>query len=60
VARLIGRSHKHILVVDDDPALRETLELLLGKLGHRVTTCAGGEEALEALDAMIRIWSSST
>ena len=42
----------HILVVDDDPAIRFTLEELLRTDGHVVATAENGEEALErATDA---------
>jgi DNA-binding response OmpR family regulator len=37
---------KTLLVVDDDPALRESLEELLHQQGYRVLTAADGEEAL--------------
>ena len=38
-----------ILVVDDEPGMREMLEMLLTGRGHRVTLCASGEEALVEL-----------
>lgn len=38
-----------IMVVDDDPDIRESLELLLRLHGHPVVTAADGEEALERL-----------
>lgn len=38
-----------ILVVDDDPDIRESLELLLRLHGHPVITAADGEEALVRL-----------
>jgi CheY-like chemotaxis protein len=40
-----------IMVVDDDPDIRESLELLLRLHGHPVITAADGEEALERLRA---------
>jgi CheY-like chemotaxis protein len=40
-----------IMVVDDDPDIRESLELLLRLHGHPVITAADGEEALEQLRA---------
>ena len=42
----VRRSCKHILVVDDDPAARESLRLLLSLDQHVVTEAADGEEAL--------------
>jgi CheY-like chemotaxis protein len=38
-----------ILVVDDEPFVRETLADMLMALGHHVTVAAGGREALENL-----------
>jgi CheY-like chemotaxis protein len=39
-----------ILLVDDDAMLRDTTRQLLQNLGYKVTTAAGGTEALELLD----------
>src|SRR5947208_3155803 len=36
-----------LLVVDDEPLIRDTLAEYLGQEGFRVATCASGEEALE-------------
>lgn len=36
-----------VLVVDDDPVCLTVTRKLLSKLGHEVTTCSGGDEALE-------------
>lgn len=41
---------ERILVVDDEPAMRELLSDVLGEAGYRVTTAADGREALDALD----------
>lgn len=38
-----------ILVVDDEPAIRELLQEFLTREGYRVSTAADGEEALEAV-----------
>ena len=38
---------KNILIVDDDPAARESIRLLLGIDRHTVTEAANGEEALQ-------------
>jgi CheY-like chemotaxis protein len=40
---------KHVLVVDDSPATREILQLILAGEGYRVTCAADGEEALRRL-----------
>ena len=37
----------HILIVDDDPQLRQSFEKLLNEEGHRVRTAATGEAALD-------------
>jgi DNA-binding response OmpR family regulator len=39
-----------VLVVDDESAVRTSLREILEQEGHQVTTAAGGEEALAALD----------
>lgn len=38
-----------ILVVDDDPDLRDSLQIILEKNGFSIRTAANGHEALEAL-----------
>ncbi|MFK7897506.1 MAG: sigma-54-dependent transcriptional regulator [Myxococcota bacterium] len=40
-----------ILIVDDDAALRESLEMILSSEGYSVLTAASGEAALEAVTA---------
>lgn len=40
-----------ILVVDDEPNIREVVELYLRRDGHRVVSAADGEEALEVFRA---------
>ena len=39
-----------ILLVDDDPLVRDSTCMLLEVLGHKVTTASSGEEALEKLE----------
>jgi CheY-like chemotaxis protein len=39
-----------VLVVEDDPDIREVLEEMLDAGGHRVLTAANGREALAVLD----------
>ena len=41
----------HILVVDDEPAIREVLECTLEMLGHTVSAAGSGVEALARFDA---------
>ena len=38
-----------IMVVDDDPDMRETLQIILEAAGHTVVTAADGEECLARL-----------
>ncbi|WP_152047204.1 adenylate/guanylate cyclase domain-containing protein [Aureimonas psammosilenae] len=38
--------HGRILVVDDNPAMRDLIERRLTREGHEVTVCGSGEEAL--------------
>jgi two-component system alkaline phosphatase synthesis response regulator PhoP len=40
-----------ILLVDDDPDLRDSLQIILEKNGYTVRTASNGQEALEALKA---------
>ncbi len=44
---------KTILVVDDDPDLRELIQLLLEGAGYRVETARDGREALERISAHV-------
>lgn len=44
-------SGRKILVVDDDPSIREILSIQLTRLGYEVTTAADGLEAVEAFKA---------
>jgi len=41
----------HVLVVDDEPALREIERSILQELGYRVTAASNGREALECIAA---------
>jgi signal transduction histidine kinase/ActR/RegA family two-component response regulator len=41
----------HVLVVDDEPEVRDLLAELVGADGHRVTACASAAEALARLEA---------
>jgi CheY-like chemotaxis protein len=41
--------HEHILLIEDNPAVRETTAALLESAGYRVSQAADGEEALAAL-----------
>ncbi|MCL5966850.1 MAG: response regulator, partial [Deltaproteobacteria bacterium] len=45
-----GEPVRHdVLLVDDDPLVLEAMEEILRHLGHSVTSCRSGPEALEAL-----------
>ena len=41
--------HKRILVIDDDPLVRRTLQLLLQQAGYTVDSAADGQQGLEKL-----------
>jgi len=45
-----GSGPKRVLLVDDDPLVRESSGALLAMLGHRVTAAADGAEALALLE----------
>jgi two-component system, chemotaxis family, chemotaxis protein CheY len=44
----------NVMVIDDDPDLRETLKLLLAETGFGVTVAAGGQEAMDLLRKGLR------
>jgi CheY-like chemotaxis protein len=46
--------HGPVLIVDDDPAIRDGLCVLLETKGHSATTAANGAEALAAMRAGLR------
>jgi CheY-like chemotaxis protein len=48
-ARAVPQFRHRILVLDDDPSIRETAQLVLGNQGYEVLTVADGLEGLEAL-----------
>ena len=48
----MGGSEHRVLVVDDDPDIRETLGLLLGRHGYTVSVAADGAEALQRMREM--------
>jgi CheY-like chemotaxis protein len=45
----LARKGASILVIDDEPDVRESLELLLESWGHRVLSAASAEEAIRRL-----------
>lgn len=45
---LMPEGEKHILVMDDDPDVREVVELLLVELGYSVHSVADGHRAIDA------------
>jgi len=42
---------KQILIVDDEPAVCESIRMLLSFDGHQVQSAAGGEEGLQKFEA---------
>jgi CheY-like chemotaxis protein len=42
-------AHKHVMVIDDDPDIRELLQLVLERAGYHVVTAGDGCEALSSL-----------
>ena len=49
-----------ILIVDDEPNIREVVGLYLRRDGHDVISAADGEEALDSSGATLRTSSCST
>jgi two-component system response regulator PilR (NtrC family) len=45
-----------ILVVDDEPSLRDVLGIMLKKAGYTTTLAADGEEAVSQVNKEITIW----
>jgi CheY-like chemotaxis protein len=52
--RMAEHQPNRLLVVDDDSATRELLELLLTREGYRVSTAESGEAALKMLEGGLR------
>ena len=46
----MAENKTHILVVDDELSMRELLEYMLNKEGHKVTCAETGREAIKLLD----------
>ncbi len=46
----------NILIVDDDPAIRESFRDVLEHAGHRVTESSSGEQALETIGAGVHVF----
>jgi len=44
-----GTSKVAVVVVDDDPLVRDAMERLIGSWGFRVETCRNGDQAIEIL-----------
>lgn len=47
----MGARHLKILVADDDPAIRDELELMIRRLGHDVDTAENGKVCLKKVAA---------
>lgn len=42
----------NVLVIDDDPAIRQTMQDVLGIHGYKVVTASDGQEGIEVLSSM--------
>ena len=49
MANPLPRTRLRVLFVDDERSLQELMKIELPRLGHEVTVCASGEEALKVL-----------
>jgi CheY-like chemotaxis protein len=49
------RTHMKILVVEDEPALREFMLIVLGDLGHEIVEAENGSHALEQLSTGLKV-----
>jgi CheY-like chemotaxis protein len=43
------KADRHIVLIDDDPDVRDALKLMLEPLGYRLTCCSTGPQGLEAI-----------
>ncbi len=50
---IVGRGSTHVLVVDDDVAIREALSMALSYEGYSVLTAVDGLDALRVVDARV-------
>ena len=50
IAKQAAAAHGEVLVVDDDPRVREVLEEVISAQGYRVVAVGTGEEALEEVE----------
>ncbi len=48
---LRGPAHSAVLVVDDEPEIRQMLSTILGDAGHQVVTAVSAREALQRMDS---------
>jgi len=49
----LSASKATVLVVDDEPDIRESLELVLGDAGYRVETAQNGTEGIEKMESRV-------
>src|SRR4051812_42751331 len=49
MAAQVAQAEKRVLVVDDDPTIRDALHMILEAEGYHVETAANGAEALSCL-----------
>jgi CheY-like chemotaxis protein len=42
---------EHIVIIDDDPDIREALTMILEPAGYRLTCCSSGPEGVNAIQA---------
>jgi PAS domain S-box-containing protein len=54
VDRAVGMTNQRVLVMDDEPAIRELTSHLLGTLGYEVTAVPDGMEAVRAYERALR------
>lgn len=53
-ARALGSEHQRVLIMDDEPAIRDLTSQLLGTLGYEVTAAQDGMEAIRIYERALR------
>jgi signal transduction histidine kinase/CheY-like chemotaxis protein len=53
-ARRVPMASRRVLLIDDDPRVRQVLGMMLQEMGHQVTVASGGVEGLALFEAALQ------